>query len=177
MTTQTLKVPDELDAAELINAMETAPPLPIEWPEDLTKFYPADVCRLLAGVIIPRLHSHLGNAKIGYVFREEIAGKGRVVLAKASKPGGAFAYFTKLDFLITFNFSQWQQLEHAARCALIDHELSHFEKDLETGSYFLVGHDVKEFRGIVRRWGFWKEDLVSFAEVVKVQLELFGGGK
>ena len=174
MTTKTFTVPDELNVDQLIVAMENAPPLPDEWPEGV-KFLPALECQALAGVIIDRLHPHLTRASIAYVFREEIAGRGRVVLAKASKPGGAFAFITGLDFLMTVNFEAWKDLEHAARCALVDHELSHFDKDLETGNYCLVGHDLEEFHHIVRRWGFWKPDLVSFAEIVKVQLELFGG--
>lgn len=172
MTVQTLKVPDELDAAKLIRAMEKAPPLPDEWPEG-AKFLEAPACSAIAEVMIPRLHKHLRGALIGYVFREDMAGRSRLVLAKASKASGPLAWLTGYDFLISFNFKAWKELEHAARCALVDHELSHFEKDLETGNYFLVGHDLEEFHAIVRRWGFWKPDLVAFAEVVKVQLELF----
>lgn len=172
MTTKTLVVPDELNAAKILAAVENEP-TPREWPEG-AKYLEAPQCSAIAELMIPQLHKHLHGALIGYVFREEMAGRNRVVLAKASKAGGALAWLTGYDFLISFNFKAWLDLDLGARCALVDHELSHFEYDLDTGSYFVVGHDLEEFHAIVRRWGFWKPDLVSFAEVVKVQLELFG---
>ncbi len=172
MTTKTLKVPDELDAQKLIDAIDMEP-VPTDWPEGET-YIEAAQCAAIASMMIGRLHKHLNGAVIGYVFREDMAGKNRVVLAKAAKAGGALAFLSHYDFVISFNWTRWLELEVAARCALVDHELSHFERDLETGKFFVVGHDLEEFHAIVRRWGFWKPDLVSFAEVVKVQLELFG---
>lgn len=171
METKALNVPDELNAAKILAAVEKEP-TPREWPEG-AKYLEAPQCSAIAELMIPRLHKHLVGALIGYVFREEMAGRSRVVLAKAAKAGGALAWLTGYDFLISFNFNRWLELELGARCALVNHELSHFEKDHETGKFFVVGHDLEEFHAIVRRWGFWKPDLVSFAEVVKVQLELF----
>lgn len=175
MTTATLKVPNELNAADVMLAIETCAPTPAEWPEG-EKYLGAPQCEALAKVMIGGIHEHLKDARIAYVFREDIGNRGRVVLAKASKPGGALAWLTGVDFLISFNFTHWRDLDVAARCALVDHELAHFEHDLDTGKYFLVGHDLEEFHAIVRRWGFWRPDLVAFAEVVKVQLELFKVG-
>lgn len=173
MTTTELKVPDELNATKLLAAIEGAAPTPAEWPEG-EKFLEAPQCAALAEIMIGRIHTHLHGAKIGYVFRENMAGRDRVVLAKASKAAGALGWLTGYDFLVAFNFDSWKELDVGARCALVDHELCHFQKDADTGKYFLVGHDVEEFYSIVRRWGFWKRDLLQFAEVVKVQLEIFG---
>ena len=36
----------------------------------------------------------------------------------------------------------------------------------------MVGHDVEEFGGIIRRWGLWRPNLVTFAQSGKDQLDL-----
>ena len=175
MPTQKLEVPDELDAAKLLEEIESTP-VPRDWPEG-DRYMEAVQVYAIAKHMIGRLHTHLANARIGFVFKEHMAGRGRLILAKASKAGGALAYLSQYDFVIVFNWTHWKDMDARTRCALVDHELMHCQRDLETGAFLLLGHDLEEFGAIVRRWGFWKADLVSFAEIVKVQLELFGAGK
>lgn len=171
MTTRKLVVPDELDATKLLKAIEHDPP-PRDWPEG-EKYIDAPQCSAIAAQMIGRLHTHLATARIGFVFKEHMAGRGRLILAKASKAGGALAFLSSFDFVIVFNWTHWKDMDVRMRCALVDHELMHCQRDLDTGAFLLLGHDVEEFGAIVRRWGFWKPDLLSFAEIVKVQLELF----
>jgi hypothetical protein len=72
------------------------------------------------------------------------------------------------DWLITLDASYCAQCDDAAFCALVEHELYHIaqEKDEFGAPAFtkeglpkikLVGHDVEEFVGVVRRYGVGSE--------------------
>lgn len=173
MPTKKLRLPSELAHSKLLEAIEKSP-TPREWPEDEQYMEAAQPC-VIAQKMIPQLHAHLVNARIGYLFRETMNKRDRLVLGKASKPGGGIAFLAGYDFLLTFNWQTWKDLDVGARCALVDHELAHLGRDGDAGKYFLCSHDLEEFGAIVRRWGLWRPDLVSFAQIVKVQLEIWGG--
>jgi Putative phage metallopeptidase len=69
------------------------------------------------------------------------------------------------DFILTFGASYASICSDAQWCALCEHELSRcgverdafgapkFRKSTGLPSFTLVGHDVEEFVGVVRRYG------------------------
>ncbi len=70
------------------------------------------------------------------------------------------------------------------REALVDHELCHCYVDIVNGDYFpkLEEHDLTEFKGVVRRHGFWMSDIREFVQVAiesdeDIQTNLFNQQK
>lgn len=159
-----------MESAAMRDALAT--PIPGgEWPED-TKYRAAAQPKAIAGVLVEHIHKHLVNAEIGFLYREKITGRGdSVVLGKASAVSGKLHHYSKLDLLVEINWEAWGKLTPDQRVALMDHELEHFKRDDEKGTYYLVDHDVEEFSSIVRRWGLWLPDLKRF-EAAMAQLNL-----
>lgn len=148
-----------------------AQPLLGSWPED-ARFRHADQPAALGGVLIEGLHRHLTSARIAYLFVEQMHDGEKVTLAKVGKASALIAYLADFDFVLKVNWTAWRELTAEQRIALIDHELCHCGVDAETSAYVMLHHDIEEFGQIVRRWGFWTEDLEGFAVEVGAQLEL-----
>lgn len=160
----TTKLPESLRTSQDLIAAALRTPILKTWDDEL-KFVEAEQPRAIARAIIPALHEHLINAKIGYLYRKEINRRGMTVWAQASKAGGKLAYFSELDFLIEVNWTWWNNLEPAQRVALMDHELTHCERE-ETDDgekYVIRPHDLEEFNSIARRWGSWRPSMAQFA--------------
>ncbi len=128
-------------------------------------------------------HTHLLQAEIGYLWTNaENVRQMRFVAATAEipKPPMQSSAWTKarynhqlrqwfgtdkLDFLLTFDARYMNDCEDINFLSTIDHELYHCAQKRdefgglrfndETGKpiYGLLGHDVEEFVGIVRRYG------------------------
>lgn len=152
---------------------------PLAWKPD-DDFIKAEQPEAIGKVLVQAIHNHLLNAKILYLFRKEIKGRGRIVLAKASKAAGKLNFLQEWDLCIDVNWTAWAHLYPGQRVALIDHELCHFDRDTDKQGrsvYGLVPHDVEEFTSIVRRWGTWEHGLVVMASALDSapQLQLFGG--
>jgi hypothetical protein len=162
-----------MENAQMVRALNTA--ILASWPEDTT-YHEAAQPAAIGGVLVSTLHRHLIGAKIGYVFRKDMASHDKTTLAKASKAGAKLGFFTELDLLIDVNHEAWLKLSSEQRVALIDHELCHFgTEETDKGTrYVLLSHDVEEFGAIVSRWGLWKPDLRTFGRVIVEQAELFG---
>lgn len=163
-----MKLPKSLepDRKRLLEAL--ALPCLAEWPEQ-TAYQVAPQAAEIARIIIPVLHDHLLNARIRYLFREQLSD----CSAKASRAGAKLEFLAEVDFLIEVNWTSWRHLSAEQRIALMDHELCHCGRDLEKEKYVLVEHDIEEFGSIVRRWGLWHHQLAKFGKAVKEQLELF----
>lgn len=151
---------DAIASALLVHSLQT-------WDEEET-YADADQPAAIGRALVRALHPHLANAKIGYLYREEIKSRGTTVWAQASKVGGKLKYFSHLDFLIEVNWMTWNRLQPPRRVALIDHELTHCGiEDTEQGPRcVIVPHDIEEFESIVRRWGVWRPSLASFASAL-----------
>ncbi len=147
-------------------------PHPATWP-DGEKYVRAGIPGALADLLIPKYHPHLTNARISYLWKQElqIRGAGRVRLAKASKCDAKLAFLANSDFVILFNWKAWEKLTAMQRVAIADHELCHCDQDLDSGAWKMRHHDVEEFSEIVGRYGLWKMDLMLFGHQLK-QLEL-----
>ncbi len=169
--TDVLTLPDELTKNRKALEHAVSATIPTTWPEGEKRLV-ATQPELIAKVLIPRLHSDVRRAKVGYLFRERMQNRATVTLGKAKKASVELHYYAELDFVIDFNHETWIQLPSNAKVALVDHELAHLGLD-DAGQYALVPHDVEEFGSIILRWGLWHESLVSFGHAVANQLELF----
>ena len=126
-------------------------------------------------------HFHLRFAHIGVLWTSvENGRRGRRVVGQAEtgEPAamGKWAraravlqvceWFRAIpDFILTFDAAYASSCSDAQWCALVEHELSHcgverdafgapkFKKSTGLPSFTLVGHDVEEFVGVVRRYG------------------------
>lgn len=130
---------------------------------------------LIANKIIYDHHSHLSGARIVYVFLAEApVVKGREAMGRARVITGINAWLStdEIDreseptpyFLIEISRKHWEVLSEAQRRALVDHELSHCDVDEETSKPKILGHDVEEFSGVIRRHGLWRYDVESFVK-------------
>jgi hypothetical protein len=121
---------------------------------------------ILDEYIAPLVNSHhgrLAQARFVALYRRgNWKSQGLDVWAKAEKlsekvsalmgDGGA-------DLIIAVSEDVWNIIDENTRVALIDHELCHCavgEDDKGNVAYSIVGHDVEEFFGIIRRHGDWK---------------------
>jgi putative metallopeptidase len=126
-------------------------------------------------------HFHLRYAEIGVLWTSiENSRHGRRVVSQAERGNptamGRWAkaraelqvvqWFGDIpDFILTFDASCASMCTDTQWCALVEHELSHcgverdafgapkFGKSTGLPSFTLVGHDVEEFVGVVRRYG------------------------
>jgi hypothetical protein len=145
-------------------------------------------------------HEHLADATIGFLWAfvpNKSQGRKIAGTAQLGQPSGKpwprarseqqlVDWFGEIpDFLITID-AVWA-FEHASDlelCAVCDHELYHCwyvtgEDGLpipngNTGGYqwFIRGHDVEEFVGVVRRYGAWSRDLREMKEALNSEPEL-----
>lgn len=174
-----MHVPDALRPYQEDLAIALQTPLLAQWDPERT-YENAPQPGAIAAVLVDALHDHLQGASIGYLFREKMKTRDRVVLGKASKAGAKLEFFADHDFVIEFNWQEWRRLSPMQRIALVDHELRHCgreENDKGERSWVMQSHDIEEFKDIVERWGLWKADLVVFAGAVvhAHQLGLFEG--
>lgn len=127
--------------------------------------------RDIAQDLIPEVHQHLRNAKILYLFTTQKRKKcDRVRLGSAAKLSAMMRFLSSgmesvedgHDFIILFDVNEWKELTEAQRRALVDHELCHC--GVSATGFRVRGHDIEEFRAVIERHGFWKEDVKYFAE-------------
>lgn len=131
----------------------------------------------MAQDIILGHHMHLRNARIQYLFLlgEKIKmSKGKAVVACVQITSGLLRLFSSCDFVITIHGETWERLTQSQRVALIDHELCHCIKD-EDGFYGTRGHDIEEFKEIVERHGFWRNDVREMAVIIQKEFEFTKG--
>lgn len=152
-------------------------PVLAQWPDD-TKIHSADDAEEMAQILIAQFHEELRSARIGYVFKEKMGGRGWIDTGKADLANPVLKYFSECDFVIVLNWTTWKAMDLVQRTALLDHELEHCGIS-DSGKYEIQKHDVQEFNTIVGRWGAYHETLAQFLRVANPQLglELHQGGK
>ncbi|HAL17416.1 MAG TPA: hypothetical protein DCP32_11905 [Anaerolineaceae bacterium] len=130
----------------------------------------------IAEQLIEKYHPWLRDARIGFVFRDEAQQSlGRLILAQAQKVTAKLQVYLEFDFLIWVSKEDWEgKLTDAQREALIDHELCHCVKRLDTDTWAIRPHDVQEFWQIIERHGLWSSDLHNGREAMEraIQAEL-----
>lgn len=131
-----------------------------------------------AGALYNPDHGHLHHADLRILWASGPSrSKGRAVVGFAEEVAFRCSLWQKArqeqqmtqwfgyvpDWLITLDASYAAQCDDVAFCALVEHELYHigqvqgefgpeFKKD-GTPKIALVGHDVEEFVGVVKRYG------------------------
>jgi hypothetical protein len=148
--------------------------IPGEWDKE-SKYKLCKQAEAIATVLINKIHTHLGNAKIGYLFKETIMRGGRPRWGWASKAGGKLAYYSKLDFVVEISWTGWKDMTPQQRVALVDQMLCHFGiEETEHGKRnVLIPSDLEEFTSIVSRWGLWMPDVQKMHRIMVQQHELF----
>lgn len=78
------------------------------------------------------------------------------------------------DFIITIDSLEWMEFTNNQRCAILEHELYHcaqkkdefgmpkFSKATGQPLFGIVGHDIEEFIGVVKRYGAYSDGLKQF---------------
>ncbi len=165
--------PEELVALTGRDIFMPAPDL-VEWIE---------TCYLDGnGPLFTPEHEHLDKSDIGCLWTNaENSRHQRRIVGQAEVPpgpprGGKWArartvfqleeWFGDVpDFLLTFDALYANDVDDANFCSLVDHELFHCAQEMDdfgmpkfnqaTGlpSYCIMGHDIEEFVGVVRRFG------------------------
>lgn len=143
------------------------------------QFDRAEIPEQMSLDLIKKYHSHLINAKIAYLYKNKPMMKGgKTIFATAEKcspkskalityagTGEAF------DFIITINYTEWQNLSDRQKAAVLDHELSHclVQDNDETGEteFKLVSHDLEEFASIVSRHGLYMDSISVMAQAIE----------
>lgn len=141
-----------------------------KWIKD-KKFIKADEVELIAIELLNKHHPHLLRAKIDYLFVKENKPKnGRVKLGHFEIPNEKVKHYNGYDFIMEISWKHWCKLTPLQKKALVDHELCHGGVRVDKKGkikFILIGHDVEEFKEIVGRYGFWKDDLRDFGETCK----------
>jgi hypothetical protein len=144
----------------------------------MADYIPNDEAAAIAENLIEKFHPRLIGLKIAHLLRimpvpkksktpkPQRVGK-KVVLAKASKVSSKTAALAAEDFkfVIEYGSLYWDKMEDKDKIALVDHELCHCGNDAD-GTYTLP-HTLEEFKEIIDRYGFWKDDIKQFAEAIE----------
>jgi len=168
------KWPDTLKldpgAKKALEAVPEKHPLLAKWPEG-EKFLVCDQGKAIGDILIPEIHSHLVNAKIAYLFKQHVGGRGQTLYGKASLSSAKMKFLSQVDFVLEINHTIWAGASLQMRAAMIDHELSHCGVD-DNGAFCFLQHDIEEFFGVVQRWGQWHGAVSTMRQVLTSQLEL-----
>lgn len=146
-------------------------------------YLPAPAVAETALPLIAEHHRHLMSVPIVYVFRSPASrSRNRIVLGRAVRVLGLNAFLVALAageatddlfeavdrdysfFVMEIALEQWDLASPAARAALVDHELCHFDVDDETGELKIRAHDLEEFNEVALRHGSWSPDVAAFLE-------------
>lgn len=131
----------------------------------------------IAKKLIDEIHTDLDGERIDYVYRDKVSRSGgKEVWGKARIITGLNAYLARAGesddpfFLIEIAEPIWLVLDDKARIALVDHELCHCSIDYDEDGLkvlSMVGHDLEEFHGIIRRHGMWRPSIQAFNEQLR----------
>lgn len=151
------------------------------------EYSPAPEVEEIAKELIHHHHTHLAAVRVDFIFAsEEIKQNGKIVWGRAKKITGLNAWLasepewrdarTPEDFfVIEIVKPTWLQLDEKSKRALVDHELTHCEVDMDTSKLSLRSHDLEEFTSIVREYGLWRADVEMFVNAA-TQKKLFDRG-
>lgn len=143
--------------------------------------------------LIEEHHPHLLGVRVEFVFMDKTPrAKGKDVWGRAKKISGLSAFLADEHglredydpenpqefFVVEVSEEVWERLTAKGRRALVDHELSHLDiahDDDGNVKLAVVGHDITEFEGVLRRHGLWNETVEDFVKAGAEQLTLEGG--
>jgi len=120
----------------------------------------------MAKLIISKDHTHLLNANITYLFREQPwkAGDGRTVLGKAAKRNDIDRILSnrKEDFIVILVKPRWDKFTEEEKKCLLDHELCHCGVMVSNSGekkWKLRRHPIEEFPENLARFAFRREQM------------------
>lgn len=117
----------------------------------------------------------LEHARIAVVFIPKAPkSQGNVKLGQARALSAVDRLLSEYDFELRFGWDCLQELPLDARRALIDHELSHCNADVDDNGevkWVVRGHDVEEFASIIERHGLWRQELEEFDGAMRSHLK------
>lgn len=126
-----------------------------------------EIKRVAEKEVLPRWHDHLRKPHILYLFQDKLPpNKGRAVMAKIRKATATERFIGQYHLVLVVSEMVWRAIDENKRIALLDHEFCHVQYDDDKMTYRLVGHDLEEFRDVVRRHGAWFADIEMFNEAV-----------
>lgn len=145
-----------------------------------------ETAKRMAEHLIEKYHTRLDRVKVAYLFKikpvsdkpakpsKPLRDGKKITWAKAARVSPKWQALMDEDyqFVIEFDMQIWDRLTLEQQEALVDHELCHCGVDAD--GYYMRSHDLEEFREIVRRHGFWKDDVKQFAEVTMPLFEKAG---
>lgn len=124
----------------------------------------SDEVRKVAADLISKVHTHLAEASIVYLFRSgEWKNKGQIIFGTADKTAAKQKHLTGADFVITVNKDVWDaNQDKKKREALLDHVLNYCgrgEDDKEGNPKWCKNVPMLVFAGVIRRHGLWTDNL------------------
>lgn len=150
----------------------------------------ASSAKTIAERLIEAHHPHLGEAVIAYIMKtvpdecEPKPPKGpsragrKIKIATTARFSDKNRAAVELigtsnlapDFVIEINEPYWDLLTLEQQKAVIDHELCHCTSDAD--GFYLIDHDVQEFRAVVARHGLYVSDLEEFAASIELRRQM-----
>lgn len=100
--------------------------------------------------------AHLDNpdCRIAYQFsNQEKESRNRIVYADVEKVKDKIKAFMRYDFLVTFYEPNCEGLDEEHMLRLMYHELKHIGFEAATDKFWIIPHDVEDFRDVIDRWG------------------------
>ena len=139
-------------------------------------FLPAPEVEELAQQVINEHHPHLVEAGICFVYRSgRWSARGRTVTGKALIAPPLWRFLSGCELVLIVSEVIFKNLSEEGKAALIDHELSHFNKPLKDKRGSLIwtirDHDVREFSDVVRRHNICMSNLRAIADDGMQQLD------
>jgi predicted metallopeptidase len=140
-------------------------------------YLPAPEVEELARQVIKEHHSHLAEASICFVYRSgKWCGRGRTVTGKALIAPPLWRFLSGCELVLMISEVIFKNLNEEGKVALVDHELSHFNKPLKdkrgTRIWTIRDHDVCEFSDVVRRHNICMSNLRALTDDGMQQLDL-----
>lgn len=131
--------------------------------------------------LIREQHTHLAAARIQICWRYNWKPDkdGRMKLGEMRLCADPDRLLHERDFVMSLNYKAWQMMMIGQHRAVIDHELTHCQVELEEDGetvkmdthgrivYRLRGHDIEEFSEVVLRNGAYMPELESFGTALR----------
>lgn len=139
-------------------------------------YLPAPEVEALARQVINEHHPHLVGASICFVYRSgKWITRGRTVTGKALIAPPLWRFLSGCELILIISEVIFTSLSEEGKIALIDHELSHFNKPLKTTRGGLIwtirDHDVREFSDVVKRHNICMSNLPALTDDGMQQLD------
>lgn len=124
----------------------------------MAEFVKSDELQLLAEAVVKKYanFNHLadGGCRIAFQYADNAkTSSGKIVYADTERVKEKYKAFMPYDFVITFYKGNTagltvEQMEH-----LMYHELKHVGYEPDERKFFIVPHDLEDFKDVVNKWG------------------------